>query len=467
MVLFDSITIVHEVYTWYCFCEYTWYCFKVLIKETTIPRIKMAVHNILNSTIILECRLSSPSNMEIVWKINGSLIGSHGRYSQNDRFLSITNVTVDDQYNSYKCNESGNAVESDPYSIKISGPNAIKFVPNITMVQQYSGLNMSCHTDCYPICSWKWTKLDLSLGEVQVISTQDVLYIQNITRQQGGVYACIIWHYISFTSICLDGPDVILFNSSDIIELHENDSIAISCSADCFPPCKMGWTETNMDNLIPGGELQLINVRRSCNYTCHATNARKDNTTISDTIYVIVKSEISLKTTTAMTSEWEDEEFPFKRHLLYVLIGAGSVVAVALLAYLSAKIRTCLRVDRVSNGNTITVSNIIDRGQNLKEEVLSGNYWTIVSNNEEEMSSAIETDSVKRRQQHLIVQNVSSIQSGSNELVRHSDAKGNTGLDDYLSPIDTCPVELDNYIHPIHSDPVKSDFVATRRSAEF
>ncbi|KAL3885627.1 hypothetical protein ACJMK2_025677 [Sinanodonta woodiana] len=456
----------------------------ITIDEKTIPRIEMAGHNIVNSTIILECRLPSPSNMEIVWKINGSLIGSHWRYSQNDRILSITNVTVDDQYNSYKCNESGNAVESDPYSIKISGPNAIKFVPNITMVQQYSGLNMSCHTDCYPICSWKWTKCDPSLGEVQVISTQDVLYIQNITRQEGGVYSCRVLNKLTGTSLenstpiqIIYGPDVILFNSSNIIQLHENDSITISCSADCFPPCQIGWTVTNAEIMIPGGELKLVNVNRSCNYTCHVTNARKDNSTISDTIYVIVKSEIRLKTTTAMTSEGDDEEFPFKRQLLYVLIGAGSVVAVALLAYLSAKVRTCHRVDKAPNGNTFTVSNIADRDQNVKEEVLSEHYWTIVSNAKGELSSDIETDFVKRRQQQLDVQYLSLISGGSNEPVRNSDVIVYEGLDDYLNPIETCPVEvddylspiltcpleLDDYIQPINSDPEKSEFVSTSR----
>ncbi|KAK3583499.1 hypothetical protein CHS0354_025631, partial [Potamilus streckersoni] len=89
------------------------------IDETTIPKITMTGHNMLNSTLVLECRLSSPSTMELFWKVNGSLIGKRGKYSQNDRFLSIMNFTVDDQYNSYKCNESGSGIESDPYSIKI------------------------------------------------------------------------------------------------------------------------------------------------------------------------------------------------------------------------------------------------------------------------------------------------------------------------------------------------------------
>ncbi|KAL3885688.1 hypothetical protein ACJMK2_025734 [Sinanodonta woodiana] len=245
----------------------------ITIDETTIPRIEMAGHNILNSTIILECRLPSPSNMEIVWKINESLIGSHGRYSQNDRFLSIMNVTVDDQYNSYKCNESGNAVESDPYSIKIF-----------------------CHSldEIYPLFT--------RFNQISSIYLPAVLHNNVSTKLTRGLYK--VGKYI---------------------------------------------LETLLISLYVG---------RCCHVTCQSLA----------TVAAVKYDGILL--------------FPFKRHLLYVLIGAGGVVAVALLAYLSAKIRTCNRVDRESTGNTFTVSNIADRDQNLYEEALPGNYWTILKNTE-------------------------------------------------------------------------------------
>ncbi|KAK3590877.1 hypothetical protein CHS0354_033805 [Potamilus streckersoni] len=91
----------------------------------------------------------------------------------------------------------------------------------------------------------------------------------------------------------LDGPDELLFNvSNNTIELDERDSIAISCYADCFPPCQIDWIGSHAETSITSAELKIVNVKREGNYTCRAMNPRKVNITISDTIYVIVQSDV-------------------------------------------------------------------------------------------------------------------------------------------------------------------------------
>ncbi|KAK3583495.1 hypothetical protein CHS0354_025628 [Potamilus streckersoni] len=428
------------------------------VDEISIPKIAIVPHNVLDLSLVLECRVFITSTVEYVWRVNGSLIGNHGKYSLNDTFLSIRNLTIDDQYDVYTCNMSESGFESDPYSIIMSGPNVIKFAPNITMVKEYSGLTVSCLADCSPICSWKWTKLNVSEGQDNVISTSNILHIRNITRHDGGIYSCNVLNKVTGMELVnltpiqiMYGPDSISFNSSvKIIQMNEKDSKTISCSADCFPNCHISWTETTSEILINGPELKLFSVNRNVNYTCYASNANIDNSTISDTIYVIVKSEL-----------------PFKRHLMYVLLGSGITVAVAFLACLLYKLTKWLHVDRVSNRSAVTDCKKDDRDENLKEEVPSGNYWTIVCSEEGELNSVIETEFERHRQNQLIGQKITSTNSELKLLMRPREVhQVIVEVEGYLNPIEAYPVELDDYIHPIHSDPVHSGFVPACQSTE-
>ncbi|KAK3598640.1 hypothetical protein CHS0354_024362 [Potamilus streckersoni] len=343
------------------------------------------------------------------------------------------------------------------------------------MIQEYSGLNVSCLADCYPICSWKWEKLNSASSREDIISAESTLHIQNITRHRAGKYSCRVKNKITgielenFTSFeIVYGPNVIIFNLSDkTIQLNENDSVTISCSADCFPPCQMSWTKMNAEIVIPSAELKLVNVKINGNYTCHSTNPRKDNSTISDTICVTVKSgpnhhtttalrrkgntqAIDNYTTTVLNQKGDIDDFPSKRHLLYIVLGMGAILAFGFIACLLHKVRICSDVQRVPNCNTLLDSNKDggdeDSGdENLQEAKLAEHYWTIVSGAQGELSTAIETGFEAHKQQQQITRNKSE------QSIRPSEFQVNEELDGYLNPASSRDLDLE-YIHPIHSD---------------
>ncbi|KAK3594626.1 hypothetical protein CHS0354_015020, partial [Potamilus streckersoni] len=87
--------------------------------KTIIPKIATAGHNIMDSTLVLECRLSRISTGEVLWRVNGSMIRNNHRYSLNDTFLSIKNLTDVEKENVYTCYEDESAIESDPFNIRI------------------------------------------------------------------------------------------------------------------------------------------------------------------------------------------------------------------------------------------------------------------------------------------------------------------------------------------------------------
>ncbi|KAK3583485.1 hypothetical protein CHS0354_025618 [Potamilus streckersoni] len=89
-----------------------------LMDEMMIPKISAVWNHWLDSDLVLECILSSTSTGKFYWRLNESLIVNNSRYFQNNTFLYIMNLTADDKYNLYKCEESGSEFESDPYSIQ-------------------------------------------------------------------------------------------------------------------------------------------------------------------------------------------------------------------------------------------------------------------------------------------------------------------------------------------------------------
>ncbi|KAK3590875.1 hypothetical protein CHS0354_033803 [Potamilus streckersoni] len=84
--------------------------------EKMIP--KIVQQNVLDAALVLECRVSRTGNF--LWQLNGSVIVNHYGYFENDTFLFMTKLILDDQYNLYQCADSGSGLASDLYKIKIS-----------------------------------------------------------------------------------------------------------------------------------------------------------------------------------------------------------------------------------------------------------------------------------------------------------------------------------------------------------
>ncbi|KAL3885630.1 hypothetical protein ACJMK2_025680 [Sinanodonta woodiana] len=168
----------------------------------------------------------------------------------------------------------------------------------------------------------------------------------------------------------------------------------------------------------------------------------------------VITGGINHNKTTAMTSYVEAEAFPSKSHLLYIVLGMGGILAFAFIACLQHKVRICLRTDRVSNDNRVTISIKDDGAEHIQDDDLSGHYWTIVSNPTGEPRTAIEMNLEQHSESQLIAQTMNHIDIESEEILRKSKITRKEELDVYLNPVHSNPSVLSDYIHPVHSDPV-------------
>ncbi|KAL3885649.1 hypothetical protein ACJMK2_025699 [Sinanodonta woodiana] len=192
----------------------------------------------------------------------------------------------------------------------------------------------------------------------------------------------------------------------------------------------------------PGAKLKMETSEGIDDYTTTALNQN------------VITGGINTDKTTAMTSEVDSEAFPSKSHLLYIVLGMGGTLAFAFIAYLQHKVRICLRTERVSNDNRVTISIKDDGAENIQDDNLSGHYWTIVSNTSGEPRTAIEMNLEQHCEPHVIAQTMVHIDFESEETLRTSNITRKEELDVYLNPVHSNPTEISDYIHPVHSDPV-------------
>ncbi|KAL3885614.1 hypothetical protein ACJMK2_025664, partial [Sinanodonta woodiana] len=420
---------------------------------TALPRITMVQHDSMDSSIQLQCTFLQMFTGKVSWKLNESIIESQDRYYQNNSLLSIKNLTADDKYSIYTCNENGSGFDSDPYLLNISGPNVVKFESNVTVAKEHEGLNLFCDADCYPTCTWNWTKLDILSTSKKVISANKELKINNVTRKDAGKYSCKVYNTITSTSLegstyleVVYGPGEIYTNiSNNVIQVDKYDTISVSCYADCFPPCQIGWMETKTN--IPNREavLQLERMTVDGNYTCYATNPMNPNASNSRTIYIKVTSGQSELMTTTLTAV-SNTDLLLIRHLLYVVIGLGCFFAIGFLACLLHKFRACSRVRGSSINNRSSEHSAGYRDSETPPmEHLAGNYWTIVSNTRGDLTTAVDVDNAQ-----CITQTAHSIKNVLKEknLAYSISANFDIELEEYSEPVHAGTV--DDYIHPVH-----------------
>ncbi|KAL3885634.1 hypothetical protein ACJMK2_025684 [Sinanodonta woodiana] len=168
----------------------------------------------------------------------------------------------------------------------------------------------------------------------------------------------------------------------------------------------------------------------------------------------VITGDINDDKITSMTHEVDAEAFPSKSHLMYIVFGMGGILAFVFIACIQHKVRIRLRVDRASNGNRVTISIKEDEAENIQDDNLSGNYWTIVSNPSGELRTAIEMNLERHSEPQLIAQTMVNIDIKSEETLRTSNITRKEDLDGYLNPVHSISTELSDYIHPVHSDPV-------------
>ncbi|KAL3887098.1 hypothetical protein ACJMK2_027054, partial [Sinanodonta woodiana] len=81
-----------------------------------------------------------------------------------------------------------------------AGPTVITFTPNITDVFEHESMNVSCNSKCSPLCTWQWTKNDDISGLERVVSGENILQIQNFTKQDAGKYSCKVQNILRGTT---------------------------------------------------------------------------------------------------------------------------------------------------------------------------------------------------------------------------------------------------------------------------
>ncbi|KAL3885603.1 hypothetical protein ACJMK2_025653 [Sinanodonta woodiana] len=275
----------------------------VKLDETLIPRIGVYRHNVSDSSVVLKCHSLRKPKGKYYWMVNGSQVKHTDKYLPDNDLLSIRHLTAEDQNNSYTCTEPGTNFLSNQFWIKAFGPTAIKFSPKDLVFQEHICLNISCHADCFPLCSFHWYKWNTSSAQKTIWSEENALQIMNVSREMYGNYSCkvqnIITGVFNESTLSMDviyGPDEIFFNTSNkIIEVEEFDSITIVCTAECFPTCLITWTENYTENIIRrGADLQLLNVNSNGTYTCHAMNPKKANAAKFETVVIHVKYDATL-----------------------------------------------------------------------------------------------------------------------------------------------------------------------------
>ncbi|KAL3887046.1 hypothetical protein ACJMK2_027002 [Sinanodonta woodiana] len=170
------------------------------IEESMIPRIYAAWHISEDLFIVMKCITSGLFAKTITWKRNSSLIRNQDRYYFGNDSLSIRNLTAGDEYTLYTCMDQERGLESDPFQIKASGPGGIEFTPKVTIAFDQDSLNISCNSDCSPVCKWQWTRTDPLSGLEQAVSGETVLKLYNITKLDAGRYSCKVQNILSGAS---------------------------------------------------------------------------------------------------------------------------------------------------------------------------------------------------------------------------------------------------------------------------
>ncbi|XP_021366345.1 hemicentin-2-like, partial [Mizuhopecten yessoensis] len=159
------------------------------------------------------------------------------------------------------------------------GPSAAGLSPpatSYTLTERQTISTVTCSSDCYPVCTYRWTK------NGQSHTTGSGLHLNNIQRGQTGEYRCTASNeYGSQTSsevtvIVNYGPDTVTLSPPDTTYTRtEGDTFQdITCTADCRPGCTFVWTKPDNTNFTASAVLSLEQLDRSEHgpYRCTAGN---------------------------------------------------------------------------------------------------------------------------------------------------------------------------------------------------
>ncbi|XP_060580682.1 carcinoembryonic antigen-related cell adhesion molecule 5-like [Ruditapes philippinarum] len=183
-------------------------------------------------------------------------------------------------------------VRFGPDSLKVTNGKSVYTVDEGTRLH-----DIKCEADCFPACTYKWTK------DGQTIVNTDTLSLGQVQKSSAGNYTCRAtngdmqsrWREKRVAIYVRYGPyqsSTKLLPSTQNYTKNEGQSLSdITCSSECYPDCTYTWNKTRQGqtttvsgtSVLSIGELHREN---AAIYSCIARNSEKisSSTTTIQTI---------------------------------------------------------------------------------------------------------------------------------------------------------------------------------------
>ncbi|XP_055958991.1 hemicentin-1 isoform X6 [Patella vulgata] len=231
-----------------------------------------------NITCSADC---NPPPCNINW-YKGSETSGNIISSSNGR-LQLNNIQRQDT--TYTCQAKHRNLTTTPLTKTLQitvyyGPENIRFTPtssSITVIENESR-NVICSADCNPQCNINWYT-----GST-IISSTELLSLNNIQRQQAGNYTCQVTNtripgslQSKQLMVIVHYPPTITSLTSNATNnmIDEDSTVTFTCSVDSLPSSVISWSRSQQREQLYSGSQYTIS-EASCqhtdNYTCTASN---------------------------------------------------------------------------------------------------------------------------------------------------------------------------------------------------
>ncbi|XP_060553987.1 hemicentin-1-like [Ruditapes philippinarum] len=180
------------------------------------------------------------------------------------------------------------------------GPDSIKVTNETSVYTLDEGTrfnDIKCEADCFPACTYKWTKYGQNIGNTHTLS------LGQLNKSSAGNYTCRAtngdiqtrWKEKKVTIYVRYGPyqsSTKISPSTQNYTKNEGQSLNdITCSADCYPDCTYTWRKTRHGQTTTVSSISVLSVgelhrENAALYTCIAKNPEKisSSTTTKQTL---------------------------------------------------------------------------------------------------------------------------------------------------------------------------------------
>ncbi|XP_060552462.1 hemicentin-1-like isoform X1 [Ruditapes philippinarum] len=172
-------------------------------------------------------------------------------------------------------------VRFGPDSIYVTNGKSVYTVDEGTRLQ-----HIKCEADCFPACTYKWTKDGQNIGNTETLS------LGQVQTSSAGNYTCRAtngdsqsrWKEKKVTIYIRYGPyqsSTKLSPSTQNYTKNEGQSLNdITCTAECYPDCIYTWSKTRQEQTTTVSSTSVLSIGKLHRenfglYTCIARNPEK------------------------------------------------------------------------------------------------------------------------------------------------------------------------------------------------